>query len=63
MDELAPLVFLVVAVVLWAVGRGVDRLLRRSGLSEGWRLLVVAPVLLFLALVALAVGYLFFGPS
>jgi len=61
MEELGPLIFLAVAVVLWAIGRGVDRLLRRSGLSEGWRLVVLVPVLLFLAFVALAVGYAFFG--
>ena len=33
MGELAPLVFLGAAVVLWAIGRGIDRLLRRSGLG------------------------------
>ena len=61
MHELAPLVFLGAAVMLWAIGRGIDRLLRRSSLSEGWRLAVLVPVLLFLAFVALAVGYVFFG--
>ena len=63
MGELAPLVFLGAAVVLWAIGRGIDRLLRRSGLGEGGRLVVLVPMLLFLAFVALAVSYLFFGSS
>jgi len=59
MDGLGPLAFLAVVVALWVIGRGIDRLLRRRGLGEGCRLLVVCAVLLFVVLAAVLV----FGSS
>ena len=67
MDEIYPLVLPLVllagAVVLWAIGRGLDRFLRRSGLSEGWKLFVLVLVLLPAALLLCVVMYLFSGNS
>lgn len=63
MGELYPLVLLAGAVVLWAIGRGLDRFLRRSGLGEGWRLFVLVLVLLPVALSLCLVAYLFSGNS